>query len=160
MNYGGRGISVCERWLNDFDLFVEDIGECSEKLTLERIDVNKGYSPDNCKWATTKEQGNNKRTNVLFEHDGTKLNVVQWAEKLGINSDTLWRRLHVYKIPMGIALTPESLWRKWAHGTRHGYEQGCRCSACKAVHATRHRAMRAKRKAKLLGATQIGAPAP
>jgi hypothetical protein len=59
-NYGGRGIKVCERWLF-FGNFLQDMGECPKGLTLERIDNNKGYYKDNCKWATRAEQSRNKR---------------------------------------------------------------------------------------------------
>lgn len=59
--YGGRGIRVCSRWLESFDLFFEDMGLRPEGLTLDRVDVNGNYEPSNCKWSTAKEQRNNQR---------------------------------------------------------------------------------------------------
>lgn len=147
-NYGGRGIRVCDRWVNDYDAFFDDMGPAPEGMTLERIDVEKGYSPANCRWATAAEQAINKRTNHTITHDGKTMTVCQWADHLGIPRDTLCRRLAVYKMPVARALTPESLVPVTRCGTRHGYAKGCRCELCKAAHAAHHREMRAKRKAR------------
>lgn len=69
-NYGGRGISVCDRWLDSFENFLEDMGEKPSKdFTLERIDVNGNYEPSNCRWATWWEQARNKRTNVFIGNE-------------------------------------------------------------------------------------------
>lgn len=82
-NYGGRGITVCERW-HDFAAFFADMGERPTGKSLDRRDNSLGYSPLNCRWATKKEQMNNKRDNVLATIDGVTQTVAQWAEQSGI----------------------------------------------------------------------------
>jgi len=83
-HYGARGISVCNRWRNNFGNFLKDMGKCPEGLTLERTDNDKGYSPGNCRWATVKEQNHNKRSNVWVEYCGEKLIRADWIRRLKI----------------------------------------------------------------------------
>ena len=91
-DYGGRGISVCGRWL-DIQSFVEDMGEPPEGMTLDRIDVDGNYEPSNCRWATQKEQARNARSNILLTFDGETKCLGEWAEDLGINYGTLYARI-------------------------------------------------------------------
>lgn len=92
--YGGRGIKVCLEWENDYWAFERwaMLNGWHEGLTLDRIDNDKGYSPDNCRWATSKVQNNNQRRNVVLEYQGKRQTLTQWAEELGILVTTLYRR--------------------------------------------------------------------
>ena len=94
-DYGGRGITVCDEWKNDFQAFYDWAISSGYKagLTLDRIDNNKGYSPDNCRWATMKEQSNNRRNNAHLVFRGERKTVTQWAEDTGISRNTLYKRL-------------------------------------------------------------------
>jgi len=91
-SYGGRGIKTCSRW-DDYATFLKDMGEKPEGLSIERRDNDKGYSPDNCYWATQKQQMRNMRRNVYLEHGGRRLCVSEWAEVTGICKETIWRRI-------------------------------------------------------------------
>lgn len=90
--YGGRGISICERWDN-FSLFYADMGERPDGMTLDRIDVDGDYSPENCRWANAETQANNKRSNLKIEFGGETLTLQQWANKTGIKRETIAARL-------------------------------------------------------------------
>ena len=93
-DYGGRGIIVCERWLNSFASFEEDMGvRPSPKHSLDRIDVNGPYSPENCRWATRIEQGRNRRDNLFIEFQGVSKTVAEWAEETGISAMTIRERI-------------------------------------------------------------------
>ena len=85
--YGGRGISVCKSWKNDFVKFYEWAisNGYKEGLTIERKDNNKDYSENNCKWATMQEQANNKRTTRLITVDGITKTQTEWARLIGIS---------------------------------------------------------------------------
>lgn len=92
--YGARGIKVCDRWLNSFENFVEDMAPRPDGLSLDRIDNTKGYSKENCRWATGKEQCRNTSTNVLLEMHGKIKTLSEWVElHPPIRFDTAWRRL-------------------------------------------------------------------
>ena len=94
--YGGRGITVCERW-HTFENFYADMGpRPSKRHTLERRDNAVGYSPDNCYWATYSEQANNTRKNQVIEHNGIRRTVAQWADALGFNRHILYSRLKLH----------------------------------------------------------------
>ena len=88
-NYGGRGITVCERW-RSFENFLADMGERPTGLTIERNNTNGNYEPGNCSWVTRKQQLNNQRRNVIVEWDGKRLTLSQWAELLGVDYMALW----------------------------------------------------------------------
>lgn len=89
-NYGGRGIAVCDSW-HDFAKFYADMGEPGN-LTLDRIDVDKNYCKENCRWATYSEQANNKRNNLLIEFNGKTQPIRNWATELNISIRTLYSR--------------------------------------------------------------------
>jgi hypothetical protein len=92
-NYGGRGISVCQRWRESFPAFVQDMGERPKKTELDRINNDGNYEPSNCRWATHREQARNRRDNVLVEFNGRRICVTQAIEEAGANRDLVWDRL-------------------------------------------------------------------
>ncbi len=89
--YGGRGISVCARW-DDFPAFLSDMGERPSQMTLDRIDPNGDYSPDNCRWATPKEQNRNRRKTVFLTVNGERKSLSAWAEQNGVRHITYFKR--------------------------------------------------------------------
>lgn len=90
-NYGARGIKISQPWLDKFENFYNDMGDCPEGFSIERIDNNKDYSKSNCKWASRKEQARNRRTSVYYTHDGVTKTVAEWAEILNIKYINLIR---------------------------------------------------------------------
>lgn len=86
--YGGKGVTVCERWKDSFENFLVDMGERKSNESIERIDLELGYGKDNCKWASDKEQANNKSNNILIEHLGETMSLMHWCDTLGINYKT------------------------------------------------------------------------
>ena len=81
------------------------MGEPPKGLSIDRINNDLGYSKENCKWATSKEQNNNKRNNHRYEFNGKNLTLTEWSEETGIKRITLFKRINYYGIPLNLALT-------------------------------------------------------
>lgn len=92
--YGGRGITICKRW-DSFQNFVADMGERPPGTTLDREDNDGPYSPENCRWATHKEQGRNKRWTVRVEMDGSLVRLADLAERYNIRFNVLRKRVQL-----------------------------------------------------------------
>lgn len=117
-DYGGRGITVCDRWNNSFSEFFSDVGKCPPKMQLDRINNNGHYScgkcpqcitnqwPMNCRWATRRIQNNNQRTTILLTINKTTLPLREWARKTGLTPICLWARVRVLKWPPDKWLIP------------------------------------------------------
>lgn len=113
-NYGARGISVCPEWRSSFDAFILDMGpKPSSRHSVERRDNNGDYEPRNCYWATSAEQANNKRTNVLVTFNGETRSISAWAKKIGISVQTLFARRRYGWTWERILTTPVILREGW-----------------------------------------------
>ena len=91
-DYGGRGITVCDRWLESFENFYADMGDRPEGYTLDRIDNDKGYEPGNCRWATIKEQNRNRSCSVWVEYQGREWTLKDLSDWSGISHGALYLR--------------------------------------------------------------------
>ena len=93
-SYGGRGILVCEEWRDyrNFKAWADTSGY-AQGLTIDRINNNNGYDLENCRWATRKQQANNRRCCVYVEHDGQRLTLTEWSETLGVSRKTVRKHL-------------------------------------------------------------------
>lgn len=93
-NYGGRGITICDRWKNSFLDFLHDVGpRPSDRHSIDRIDNNGNYEPGNVRWATSEEQANNRRTCRFLEFNGKRQTVTQWAKQIGITHQAMMGRI-------------------------------------------------------------------
>lgn len=108
-HYGGRGIKVCERWMT-FEMFLEDMGEVPDGMSLDREDNELGYSKENCRWATKQEQQGNRRTSRRLTINGVTKHMAEWARHFGLSDDVVGRRLrsgwpeHLIFSPLGSKL--------------------------------------------------------
>lgn len=110
-NYGGRGIDICPEWL-DFSKFLEDMGQPEQGMQLDRINNDLGYNPDNCRWASRREQANNRRTNVVT--DGVTL--AQAAELSGHSIQVLHYRIHKMGMTLQEAMQTHKLRKRNLNG--------------------------------------------
>lgn len=105
-DYGGRGIYVCQEWF-EFAGFLASMGVRPEGTSIERIDNNSDYTPENCKWATRKEQQNNQRGNVWIEFNGETRTQSDWAERIGLKPHSLYQRLqHGWTVENALTTPP------------------------------------------------------
>jgi hypothetical protein len=98
--HGARGITVCDRWKNSYDNFIDDMGLKPNGMSIERIDNDGNYDPTNCRWASAKEQAYNRRTNVRHS-DKT---ISEWAQKLGLSHSAMKKRLTVWTLEEAISV--------------------------------------------------------
>lgn len=112
--YGGRGITVCPRWLS-FDNFIADMGRRpSSRHTIERISNDGNYEPTNCRWATMKEQGQNTSIVKFITFHGETRTVTEWAEHVGVSQGSMSRRLSSWPIDRALTqpkYSPRDCWR-------------------------------------------------
>lgn len=92
-NYGGRGIRVCERWIESYETFYADMGPRPKGHSIERVDANGSYEAENCRWATSKEQANNRRSSRYLTIDGVTKTIANWADESGVNFHVVYSRL-------------------------------------------------------------------
>lgn len=113
VNYGGRGITVCREWMDSFAVFFKHIGAKPDpKMTLDRIENNKGYFPGNVRWATYEQQLQNTRKNVFLEHKGQRLCLREWSRKTGLNHKTIANRIAA-GLSSDMCLRPGKFTRTW-----------------------------------------------
>ena len=112
-DYGGRGIRVCDRWLNNFRNFYQDMGKRPKRTSLDRINNNGNYKPQNCRWATSEMQRSNKRNTHFLTYKNKTQTIKQWSNELKIEYATLLSRINRYGFSVETALTkPVKKWKR------------------------------------------------
>lgn len=104
--YKPKGITVCDRWVRSFEAFYVDMGARPPGCSLDRIDTYGNYEPNNCRWATAKQQANNTRRNALLTFDGVTRTQAEWADLMSMNRKTLRSRLHLGWSLQEVLFTP------------------------------------------------------
>lgn len=107
--YGGRGMTMCDTWAHSFEQFYKDMGPRPwENATIDRVDVNQGYTPENCRWASYQEQANNTQDNHQLTHDGETHTISEWARKLNIKPNTIYYRIkRGWSVAEALEFTPK-----------------------------------------------------
>lgn len=110
--YGARGITMCDEWKSDYKVFKEWalLNGYNDNLTIDRIDNDKGYCPENCRWVSMKTQSCNKRNNRLITYKGKTKTISEWAVELGINFRTLHNRLCRSQMDVDLAFKKDKLY--------------------------------------------------
>lgn len=109
-HYGGRGITMCDRWISSFGNFLADMGDCPPGLTIERHDVNGHYEPGNCRWAPKKDQTRNKRNSHFLEFNGQRLTIAEWSERTGLQARRINFRIAAgWPVSEALTLPPDAI---------------------------------------------------
>ena len=116
--YGGRGILVCERWLS-FDNFLSDMGEIPQRMSLERINNDGSYSPENCRWASYPDQARNKSVTRKVTHNGVTMCLTDWSKKTGITLGAIRYRYKAGWDVEKMLTQPIESRKNWRLGVRH-----------------------------------------
>lgn len=124
--YSEKGIRICERW-NSFENFYEDMGPCPEGYSIDRIDGNKGYCPENCRWADSFTQSRNRESfNEVYTYKGETKVLKEWAEVFGIKYTTLYMRIHRSGLSFEEAIKEDPFKKTYTYkGETHKLKEWC-----------------------------------